>query len=467
MQSLQTNIPPKRWIDVETLIVNKKRCCGCGVCASSCPIDGCISIKFDKNREYLAQVDHEKCINCGKCLKVCPDDYTYFDKIVKKLSQKNNDFISNELIGPYYKNYVGYVTQTKGRLQSASGGLLSELLIYLMKNSEIDGAAVAIPTDPSSGKLFECKIVRSVEEIKSSRGTKYYPIEYSKVLNEIKGSEGRFAVVGTPCVINAIRKLEYINKDFRGKILYYLALVCGHNVSAAYTEFLIKKNEILYETVKKVKYRDKKGITNASNFSLMIDSSQGVTRFPFFNTDFGLSWYNLMFSLNKCLYCPDFAGIFSDASFADAWLPEYIKDVRGTSIVIVRDQRVDNILKKMIDSKYIYLQSISLEKVINSQKQQIKFKQEDIKCRIAFKKLFNRNFPDYNINWAYRDYFKSFGEVNSLMLRVHLSKLLYRWGILKIISTKGYVYSLRPFLFIKVLLSKVKKYLMNLKYSYL
>lgn len=47
--------------------INKDKCIGCGVCASSCPVQ---AIAFDENKK--AYIKQHKCISCSKCISVCP-----------------------------------------------------------------------------------------------------------------------------------------------------------------------------------------------------------------------------------------------------------------------------------------------------------------------------------------------------------------------------------------------------------
>ncbi len=49
------------------MIVNQKKCIGCGTCVAICPVE---AISFDKNKK--AKIDKTKCILCGACKASCP-----------------------------------------------------------------------------------------------------------------------------------------------------------------------------------------------------------------------------------------------------------------------------------------------------------------------------------------------------------------------------------------------------------
>ena len=46
--------------------VDKKKCLGCGACASMCPVNA-IAMKGGK-----AEINKKKCIKCGTCMQICP-----------------------------------------------------------------------------------------------------------------------------------------------------------------------------------------------------------------------------------------------------------------------------------------------------------------------------------------------------------------------------------------------------------
>ena len=60
----------------------------------------------------------------------------------------------------------------------------------------------------------------------------------SGVLEEIRTSPGRYAVVGIPCFIKAVHLARAADPILRERIVYTLGLVCGHMKSARFAESL-------------------------------------------------------------------------------------------------------------------------------------------------------------------------------------------------------------------------------------
>ena len=250
----------------------------------------------------------------------------------------------------------------------------------------------------------------------------------------------------------------FMNKEVGKKIKYLFAPACGNNVSAAFTTYLGQLKGLSNERCR-VHFRENNNTTRANDYIVKFTLENNDSRYIRFHHE--NVWGARLFSLNKCLYCTDFWGEFSDACFSDAWLPEYISDTNGTSIVVVRNGDISSYLDILVNRGIVTLNPMPEEKVIESQRTQIKFKKEDIKIRIALRKLFHRKAPDYEVKWSYRDLLKiqnGYRELRTIV-RLKLSKIAYRYGILPGLKTKYFLYLTDPLLIPCVILKKVFKIL--------
>lgn len=291
--------------NVQALVERYDVCCGCGVCAAICPVN-CIEMRFDENLQYKPFVDSKVCTNCSLCAEVCVQNQETTIDVERNFTKTRSDSDENSFLGAFYDCYVGYVTRTEGRLKSASGGLLTAVLEELFARNLVDSIVVAGESVYGhTGKFFEATTVEDGAGVRCNSGSKYYPIEYSQVLKEIKSNKDRrYAIVALPCVALAIRKVQ-LNKQLQN-VRYVFCPVCGHGVSAAYTEFILKSNNINPISVTKICYRDKTDISKANDFNFVaeynISEGKKVRRLGFLSSDVGKIWWNYLFTMNKCFF---------------------------------------------------------------------------------------------------------------------------------------------------------------------
>ena len=126
--------------NIKTTLRNKL-CTGCGICEDVCP-KHCITIRRIDG-ENSPVVDNDACLGdkCGRCLKVCPG----IGIELKSLSQSlysENETKQDKYVGRYSSLHTGYSQDEYIRRHSASGGMVSQFLIYLLDKNIIDGAVV-------------------------------------------------------------------------------------------------------------------------------------------------------------------------------------------------------------------------------------------------------------------------------------------------------------------------------------
>ncbi|GAI03623.1 unnamed protein product, partial [marine sediment metagenome] len=218
-------------------VVETGLCTGCGTCAGICP-QQCIAMVEDTSKGiYLPQLEREKCNECGVCLKVCPGHEVDFKALNLEIFGKEPEDI---LLGNYLNCYTGHATDYDIRYNSASGGLVTALLIFALEQGLIDGALVTKmrENNPLEPQSF---IARTAEEIISAAKSKYCPVPANIALKQLLKEEGMFAVVGLPCHIHGVRKAELVNSKLKEKVALRLGLFCSQTPSFFATEYILQK----------------------------------------------------------------------------------------------------------------------------------------------------------------------------------------------------------------------------------
>ena len=365
--------------------VNDELCLGCGTCVSICPVSA-INISVMPSRGiYLPELDQEMCIECGKCYQVCPGHGVDFEQINLELFERST---KSDLVGCYKDCYTGYANDSDLRFNSASGGLLTAVLLFALDHGLITGALITrmSKTNPLDVEPF---IARTKEEIIEASKSKYCPVSANIALKQILNSEDeKIAVVGLPCHIQGIRKAEMIDDEFRKKIVLHLGLFCGRCPSYIGTEFLLRVAGVDKSDIVRLDYR---GGGWPSGTSIILKN--GNRMFIPYNITWGLI---KLFTPRRCTLCSDGACELADLSFADAWLPEFSNDKQGLSLVINRSDIGGRLLSMMASSSNIELRPIDVSKITGrSHKSMLLFKKKSLMARMRIMKLFGKNTPLY------------------------------------------------------------------------
>lgn len=332
-------------------------CLGCGVCKDLCP-KGCISIKH--GRTNTPEVILKDCIECGKCLKACSGLGIKIQEKSKLLFATGNEK-DNTYLGRYLNCYKGYSTEYDIRFHSASGGCLSQFLIWLLEKGEIDGAVVTkFRNDaPMTPQTF---IARTKEEILSGKSSKYCVVSMEGILTEIKKTSGRYVVVGLPCHIHAIRKCMDVDKTIREKIVGCFAIYCSSNKTMNSQRYLLYRYGVDKKALKDFAYRDN-GCLGSMYFR--DGNGQNIVE-PIYYLDYYLGM-RAFFSVPRCGLCNDFFGELADVSFGDLNRGKADDDPVGINTLITRSKQWDNLLKQCVEEGALHLESIDEESMVNAQ----------------------------------------------------------------------------------------------------
>lgn len=365
-------------------VVKNHLCTGCGTCISACKLKALELIQNDKGI-YIPNINKNECIECSSCYFVCPGhgtDYEHFNK------QLFRDIKKEPIIGHYLSCYTSYSLKKEVRFESTSGGVVTQLLIQALKDGIIDGALVTRmnKNNPLEPEPF---IARTIEEIVEASKSKYCPVPANMVLEEILKSNDKIAVVGLPCHINGIRKLEEKHEDFKKRIKIHIGIFCGTTKTFQATDFLLKELGVKANNIKKFSYRGKGW---PGNLNIELKNGQEIT-LPYKN------YYDhrfCSFTPWRCSLCGDHTCELSDISFGDAWLPLYSKDKKGRSIIISRNEIGENQLKGLQNNNLIEMQKINSEDVAKSQGQYY-LKKGRLASRIRLTQIYGRKIPNDNL----------------------------------------------------------------------
>tara|TARA_Y100001970_G_scaffold266245_1_gene354673 strand:- start:14492 stop:15832 length:1341 start_codon:yes stop_codon:yes gene_type:complete len=288
----------------------------------------------------------------------------------------------------YFKNiYVGYSKNPSIRRNGASGGIITNILIYLLNEGLIDGA-ITVKQGASKPWLAEPIIATNEKEILECAQSVYSPIPVNKIINKIIDFKGDLAFVGLPDHISSIRYLKSKNIEWTRKIKYILGPYVGTNLYTGAIKSFIRSHgyKDLVE-IEKLKYRDGEW----PGYLKINMKDKAVLKSEKFYYNYLIPFYVTKSSLLSV----DFSNELADISVGDAWSPKYENLGEGYSVIVARSKIGSLLLTKMQRENIIELDKIKLSEATSMHAHMIDFKKRGAFIRFKFRKLFKKNIPDF------------------------------------------------------------------------
>jgi len=292
---------------------------------------------------------------------------------------------SDRRIGRYQAAYVGHAAEEDFRANGSSGGMVSWVAAELLRRGMIDGVAHVAPRPrrQRDGRLFAYRIARSLDAIREGAKSRYYPVELSGMLAEMRRVPGRYAVVGVPCFIKAVQLLRREDPVLRDRIAFTLGLYCGHMKSARMIESFAAQMGVGPHAIEHAEFRVKDASRPANWYRAEVMLPDGSRR--------ARDWWHLVegdwgsgfFQNSACDFCDDVVAETADISFGDAWVEPYASDGRGTNVVVVRSAALDAMLGEGIADGRLALAPVDGDFVAETQSAGLRQRREGLAWRLA------------------------------------------------------------------------------------
>lgn len=340
----------------------------------------------NKEKRYLPQINGE------------PDPET-MDVIIKACSGRAFNFPENRsrffgdvtphhvYTGSYQSISIGFCTDPKIRLNAASGGTISALLIYLLRTGAIDGAVV-LGMSKDKPWLTEPFIATTEEEILSAAQSKYIISSVNEILPEIGAFKGKLAYVGLPGQVQSIRVLQKMEHPWVRNIEYVFGPFYGNTLHfSSVRSFLRSYGEKDHTQIEKLYFRHGEW---PGNMRVELKSGR-VLQLKKFHANYLIPFH----IVKNSLICSDLTNEFTDVSGGDAWAPVYEERGKGFSMVIARSAKGQALLSKMQQDGFLEMNPITLEESITMHSHGYDLKKRGAFIRMRFMKMLGKRVPDY------------------------------------------------------------------------
>jgi len=312
----------------------------------------------------IVKICNEYCIGCGLCkselgIEMQEAQKGYLSPILNK-DEKTDEFLqavcpvadthvnleqNADMWGKVLKAVGAHASDEVVRKQASSGGVLTALAIYLLESGKVDGVIQVCASKEKPTETI-CRVSESKEQVLECSGSRYaISVPWLNLSEQIK--EGmRYAAIGKPCDIVALRRLREFDDKYRN-ILYLLSFFCAGLPSKDANKELLKQLGCREEDCVSLSYRGNGWPGDAT----AVDKAGNEYRM-----EYGKAWGDILGRdvHPYCRLCIDGIGEAADIACGDGW---YIKDNQpdfserdGRNIVFVRNEAGLKLMKDAVEA---------------------------------------------------------------------------------------------------------------------
>ena len=345
-------------------IVKNGFCSGCGACAGL--------IGPSRVQMRLSEQGNLRPLSSGSlALKdvelvqaVCPGIRIEHDKLSPSSGY-------HPIWGPIERVRTGQAKDFQIRREGSSGGVISALAVYLLESRQVDFVA-QIAVDTENPLANEVQMSRTRADVLSAAGSRYAPAAPLARIEEYLSTGQRFALIGKPCDVAAVRNLAKVDSRIDRQIPFLISFMCAGVPSIKGTHEVLSKLGVEADRLQSFRYRGDGWPGMARAVSL--DGQVG-------EMDYAKSWGTI---LNRhlqfrCKICPDGTGEFADVVCADAWYgkdgyPDF-EEREGRSLVVTRTPVGESLVREAVREGAIEVSDLAVEEVDRMQPYQLNRKQ--------------------------------------------------------------------------------------------
>lgn len=251
------------------------------------------------------------------------------------VDERHPPAIDDALWGPCRVVATGYATDAALRHNASSGGIISALAIRALATGLVD-FVVQTAADPLAPLANRTAASATPADIFAAAGSRYTASSPLADLETWLARPGRFAFVGKPCDVTALRALARIDPRIDAKVPLMLAFFCAGIPSAAGTRRILDRLGVKDSDVASFRYRG----DGWPGFATATRHDGSTARMSYAD-----SWGEILSKevQFRCKICPDAVGGDADIVAADAWYGDErgyptFDEQDGRSLVIARTE---------------------------------------------------------------------------------------------------------------------------------
>jgi coenzyme F420 hydrogenase subunit beta len=303
----------KGFEDLQQNVIIQDICTECAACYITCPFLGVL--EYDMEPRLVSE-----CKSCGLCLQTCPRyelDKPDLEKMVfgRSCSAEESYGVSRGL-------FAARSTHSDIYSMCQDGGVATTILVKALLTKIVDGAAISGRHELHSWQTMPM-LAMTRDELVLNAGTRYtYSPNLLAFKEGVQRNLSQIAFVGTPCQIQAIRRIQTSPlKKYSQALGLTVGLFCSESFD--YEGLMLEKiqRDLGIDLDDIVKMNIKGGLIlylkDKSQITIPLKELKAVTE-------------------QKCHVCTDFSAELADISVGgiglDGWTVTVIRSIQGENV---------------------------------------------------------------------------------------------------------------------------------------
>ena len=297
------------------------------------------------------------------------------------------------LVGPARQFYVGHAADRSIRRQGASGGAITQTLLYLLEKGLVDGAVVLRQGRPRPW-LAEPIIACSREAVLAASQSVYIPVPVNTILPQMAAFAGRLAYVGLPDQVASLRRLQQAGHPGAEKVDYVLGPYVGTAIYLGAIKSYLRANGVHdLEEIVSLRYREGEW---PGHLQIRLRSGRVLQAQKFYYN------YLIPFYITQAsLQAVDFTNELTDISVGDAWHPRYEARGKGFSVLVARTEKAQQLLEQMQADGYMVLEPADVSEAMSMHGHMLDFKKRGAFIRNEWRRRLGNEAPSYGYRPAH------------------------------------------------------------------
>jgi coenzyme F420 hydrogenase subunit beta len=373
-------VPPADQAPSLARVARGDLCAGCGLCAGLAPA----KVRMTAESGYLRPV---------QVAPLTPAEDSLVARVCPGLGQQVTPGTRTDsaLWGPYERMWTGWATDPRVRFAASSGGVLSMMLIHLLETGRVD-AVVQTEASPELPIANVTVVSRSEAAVVAAAGSRYAPSAPLADLASHLATGLRYAFVGKPCDVAALRALAQQDPKVAAAFPVMLSFFCAGVPSLAGGRAVLQALGAPLEQTRAFRFRGNGWPGQAT--AVLEDGSER-------SMSYHDSWGKILSKhvQHRCKICADGTGTAADIVCGDAWESDeagypVFEEADGVSLIVARTALGQELLSAAANSGRIVMDSFDVAGLAAIQPGQ-RERRRALFARLAALRLVGRPVPRY------------------------------------------------------------------------